>query len=159
MLKKLLEFFILGVTARSAASLPGIQGSSAILFHQKIRQIINWHLVRESEEMFDGSVELDESYLGGTRKDKRGRGAADKVVVFGIFKRNDKVYTVVIENARAATLMPILDINQFRHKKSNRPVCFAEGKSHINGIENFWGRVKRILRRYHEIDRKFFHCF
>jgi len=57
--KKLLEFFIPGVTARSAASLPGIQGNSAILFHQKIRQVINWHLVRESEEMFDGSAEPD----------------------------------------------------------------------------------------------------
>jgi len=72
-----LDFFISGVAARSAASLPGIQGNSAILFHQKIRQVINRHLARESEEMFDGSVELDGSYLGGTRKGKR---AADKVV-------------------------------------------------------------------------------
>jgi len=58
--------------------------------------------------MFDGSVELDESYLGGVRKGKKDRGAADKVVVFGVLKRNDKVYTVVVEDARAATLMPII---------------------------------------------------
>jgi len=58
--------------------------------------------------MFDGSVELDESYLGGTRKRKRGRGAAKKVIVFGVLKRNDKAYTVMVEDARTATLMPII---------------------------------------------------
>jgi len=76
-----LDFFILGVAARSAASLPGIQGNSAILFYQKIRQVINWHLVRESEEMFDGSVELDGSYLGGARKGKKGRGRLIKLLL------------------------------------------------------------------------------
>jgi len=66
------------------------------------------HDLRESEEMFDGGVELDESYLGGTRTGKRGRGAADKVVVFGVLKRNDKVHTAVVEDAMTATSMPII---------------------------------------------------
>jgi len=44
--KKLLEFFILEVTARLAASLPGIQIKSAILFHQKIRQIERVMLIK-----------------------------------------------------------------------------------------------------------------
>jgi len=35
--KKLLEFFVLEVTARSAADLLGIQPNTAILFYQKIR--------------------------------------------------------------------------------------------------------------------------
>ena len=34
--------------------------------------------------MFDGEVEVDESYFGGQRKGKRGRGAAGKVAVFGL---------------------------------------------------------------------------
>ena len=38
-------------------------------------------------EMFDGEVEADESYFGGQRKGKRGRGAAGKVAVFGLLKR------------------------------------------------------------------------
>ena len=40
--------------------------------------------------MFDGEVEADESYFGGQRKGKRGRGAAGKVAVFGLLKRNGK---------------------------------------------------------------------
>ena len=47
-------------------------------------------------EMFDSEVEVDESYFGGQRKGKRGRGAAGKVAVFGLLKRNGKVYTVTV---------------------------------------------------------------
>jgi len=178
--KRLLELFVLEVTARSAASLLGIQSNGAILFYRKIRQAINWHLGRESEETFDGSIELDESYFGGVRKGKRGRGAADKVVVFGILKRKGKVYTMVVEYAKTATLTPIignkikldsvvytdswraynaLDINQFRHERINHSVRFADGINHINSIENFWSQAKRILRRYNGIDRRNFPLF
>jgi len=31
---------------------------------------------------------------------------------------------------------------------------FADGKNHINGIENFWSQAKRILRKYLRINRK-----
>lgn len=63
-----------------------------LLFYKKIRQVISHHIVLQAAEMFDGAVELDESYFGGARKDKRGRGAAGKVVVFGILKRGGKVF-------------------------------------------------------------------
>ena len=39
--KKLLEFFVLQVTARSAADILGIQPNSAILFYRKIRMVIS----------------------------------------------------------------------------------------------------------------------
>lgn len=55
------------------------------------------------------SVKLDESYLGGQRKDKRGRGAAVKVAVFGILKRHGKVYIVVVENTKQYTLLPVIN--------------------------------------------------
>ena len=71
--------------------------------------------------MFDGEVEADESYFGGQRKGKRGRGAAGKVAVFGLLKRNGKksnaplwwdaiykVYTVTVPNTQTATLFPII---------------------------------------------------
>jgi transposase len=32
--------------------------------------------------MFGGEIEVDESYFGGRRKGKRGRGAAGKIPVF-----------------------------------------------------------------------------
>ena len=47
--------------------------------------------------MFDGEVEADESYFGGQRKGKCGRGAAGKVAVFGLLKRNGKVYTGILK--------------------------------------------------------------
>lgn len=31
-----------------------------------------------------------------------------KVVVFGILKRNGRVYTVVVDNAKSDTLMPVI---------------------------------------------------
>ena len=48
--------------------------------------------------MFDGEVEVGKSYFGGHRKGKRGRGAAGKVAVLGLLKRNGKVYTVTVLN-------------------------------------------------------------
>ena len=93
--KKLLEFFVLEVTARSAANLLEINPNSAALFYRKIRQVIAYHLELQAD-VFDGSVELDESYFGGQRKGKRGRGAAGKVAVFGLLKRNGKVDTVTV---------------------------------------------------------------
>jgi len=41
--------------------------------------------------VFGGGVEVDESYFGGRWKGKRGRGAAGKVGVFGLLKREGKV--------------------------------------------------------------------
>ena len=55
-----------------------------------------------------GEVEVDESYFGGARKGKRGRGAAGKVPMFGLLKRQGKVYTVIIPNAQKNTLFPII---------------------------------------------------
>lgn len=62
---------------------------------------------------FSGEVEADESYFGGVRKGKRGRGAAGKVAVFGLLKRGGKVYMAIIPNARTETLLPII------HEKVN----------------------------------------
>ena len=106
--RKLLEYFVLEVTARSAADLLGVNPNSTALFYRKIRQTIAWHLAQEANEILDGPVELDESYFGGKRKGKRGRGATGKVVVFGILKRRDKVYTLVVENVQTETLLPVI---------------------------------------------------
>ena len=66
--KELLRFFVLQVTARSAADILGIQPNSAILFYRKIRTIINYHLALAADEVFEGSIEVDESCFGGRRK-------------------------------------------------------------------------------------------
>lgn len=67
-----------------------------------------YHLDQNAQEVFDGQIELDESYFGGARKGKRGRGAAGKVIVFGLLKRNGKVYTVIVPDAKSIALMPVI---------------------------------------------------
>ena len=170
--------FVGGVPARTAAELAGVNRHSATLFYHKLREVIAVEL--DDESPFDGEVELDESYFGGQRKGKRGRGAAGKVAVFGILKRHGRVYTKVISNASRAVLIPtisrkvrpdsvvytdswaaydVLDVNQFHHFRISHKETFAEQNNHINGIENFWNRAKRTLRKYNGIPKDNFPLF
>ncbi len=152
---KLMEFFIAGSTARVAAELVGIHRNSAVRFFHKLREKI---AIKQQNriEQFCGKIELDESYFGGVRKGKRGRGAAGKVPVFGLLKRGGHVYTQTIDDAKTSTLMPIirekimpdsivytdnfsaynaLDINGFKHYRINHSKLFAHKQNHVNGIE------------------------
>lgn len=177
---ELLKFFILEVTARAASNLLEIHPNSAALFYRKIRIVIKAHLDEESKELFKGQIELDESYFGGTRKGKRGRGAAGKVAVFGMLKRQGKVYTVVVPDTSENTLIPeivkkiklhsivytdgyksynSLDVSGFHHHRINHSESFVNKKNHINGIENFWNQAKRVLRKYNGIERSAFPLF
>ena len=56
----------------------------------RLREIIAYELEAESEAMFGEKIEVDESYFGGRRKGKRGRGAAGKTPVFGLLKGVEK---------------------------------------------------------------------
>ncbi|MFW9327870.1 IS1595 family transposase [Glaesserella parasuis] len=171
---------MLEVTARSAADLLVIQPNSAILFYRKIREVISYHLALEADEVFDGQIELDESYFGGTRKGKRGREAVGKTAVFGLLKRDGKVYTVVVPNIQSATLLPIirekvkpdsivytdfyrsydvLDVSEFNHFRINHSTHFAEKQNHINGIENFWNQAKHHLRKFNGIPKAHFELY
>ena len=130
--------------------------------------VIIHHLALAADEVFEGSVELDESYFGGQRKGRRGRGAAGKVVVFGILKRNGRVYTVVVDNAKSETLFPVikkkimpdsivytdslssydkLDVSGFIHYRINHSKEFVDRQNHINGIENFLESGKTFLAK------------
>ena len=75
---RLIEHFVSGSTARTAASLCGVNRKTAAFFFLRLREVISFELEAESEAMFGGEVEVDESYFGGRRKGKRGRGAAGK---------------------------------------------------------------------------------
>lgn len=177
--KKLLDFFISGTTARTASKLSHVNRNTAIKFYQKLRKIIEYNLSKTSP-FFAGEIEVDESYFGGTRKGKRGRGAADKVPVFGLLKRNGKVYTQIIPDAKSETLIPIirskikpdsivytdywraydvLDVSEFKHKRVNHSKEFVDRENHINGIENFWNQAKRHMRKFNGIPKENFNLF
>ena len=70
--------FVAGTTTRTAASLCGVNRKTAALYCLRLREIIAYELEAESEAMFGGEIEVNESYFGGRRKGKRGRGAAGK---------------------------------------------------------------------------------
>ena len=177
--RELLVQFVAGVPARTAADLIGVNRRTAILYYHKLREVIFARLEVEAP-MFSGEIEADESYFGGVRKGKRGRGAAGKVPVFGLLKRAGKVHTVMIADTRSDTLTGIirecvrpdslvytdayrsydvLDVSEFRHHRVNHGEGFVEQGNHINGIENFWNQAKRHLRRYNGIPKAHFHLF
>lgn len=59
-------------------------------------------------EPFEGSLECDETTFGGARKGKRGWGAAGKVIVFGIIKRNGLVKAAPIQAHDGASIMQVI---------------------------------------------------
>ena len=95
--KHLIELFVAGTTARTAASLVGVNKTTASYYFLRLRQIIYDN--SQAHDVFSGEIEVDERYFGGIRKGKRGRGATGKVPVFGLLKRNGKAYAAMIPNA------------------------------------------------------------
>ena len=130
--------------------------------------------------MFSGEIEVDESYFGGKRKGKRGRGTGERIPVFGLLKRGGRVYTKIIPDASRATLIPIierkvvpdsivysdcwkannvLDVSDFKHFRINHSVLFADVHNHINGIENFWNQAKRHMRKFKGVPKAQFSLY
>ena len=166
---RLIEHFVAGTTARTAACLCGVNRKTAAFYYHRLREVIAYELEAESEAMF-----------GGKRKGKRGRGAPGKVPVFGLLKRGGKVYTKIIPDASGATLLPIiegkvipdsivysdcwkgynaLDVSDFKHFRINHSELFADKRNHINGIENFWNQAKRHMRKFNGVPKAHFGLF
>jgi transposase len=95
-------------------------------------------------------------------------------------KRDGKVYTQIVKNCSAAELVPIIKrlapddsviysdewkaydglVNvgykeHYRVKHSDD--VFANGKAHVNGIENFWGIAKSRMVKFRGFDKTNFH--
>ena len=178
--QKLIELFVAGTTSRCAGQIIEINKTTAAYYFKRLRELILRTSEQEVAEYFDGEIEVDESYFGGRRKGKRGRGSTGKVAVFGLLKRKGKVYAKIIPNAKRETLMPIihkkvvpdsivytdtfksyevLDISGFKHHRINHSKLFADKKNHINGIENFWNQAKRHMRKFNGIEKGSFIYF
>ena len=101
---------------------------------------------------------------------KRGRGAAGKTPVFGLLKRDGKVYVEIVKNCTREQLLPIIQgkilegstintdgwkaydglvLNGYTHHRVfHSKNEFARGKNHVNGIESFWSFTKRRLAKF-----------
>jgi transposase len=104
--EELIKSFVGGTTARSAALLTGVNRHTATLFFRKLREVIALRLNEEAPELLGGEVEIDESYFGGRRKGKRGRGAGGKVPVFGRLKRGGTMRSPTTICARGVSSCP-----------------------------------------------------
>ena len=177
--RQLLKLFALDLTAVQVTALTGLNRNTVNRYLTLIRRAVAEHCQRESP--FGGEVELDESYFGARRvRGKRGRGARGKTIVFGIYKRNGRVYTEVVPDCKKASLQAVIrgrveltatihtdglksydGIVHMGYKKHYRVRHdrdeFARGTAHINGIEGFWGMAKTRLAKFRGMSRSTFY--
>lgn len=167
------------LTATQTSAFTGVSVRSVNSIYLKLRR----RLARICEAIapMNGIVEVDESYFGPTRiKGKRGRGAGGKTIVFGLFKRGDKVFTQIVPNCAKRTLQKVIrghvalesvlhsdgwigydglvDLGFSKHFRVNHADNqFAFRDNHINGIESFWSFAKRRLAKFNGIHKHTFY--
>jgi transposase-like protein len=177
--RQIIRCFSEDLTASSTSRLTGVSVRSVNDIFLKIRRRLA--VISEAQSPFEGKVEIDESYFGPTRvRGKRGRGAGQKTIVFGILKRGENVYTRIIPNAAKSTLRKVIrghvalssvihsdkwigydglvDVGYAKHlrvRHADRE--FAVKDNHINGIESFWSFAKHRLSRFHGIAKHTFY--
>lgn len=127
-----------------------------------------------SLDKFEGTVEADETLIGGSLRnmhpDKKaqakGRTNDGKVIVMGLLERNGKVRSKVIENATKKTLQGEVRkhvkegsevftdalasyeglSDTFVHDVINHAERYVNGRVHTNSIENYWSLFKRCIK-------------
>ena len=145
----------------------------------KLFMVIRVKIYKKSSEdnLLKGEVEADESYFGGKKKGKRGRGAKSKIPVFGILERKGKVKVEIVKDVKSETLLKEtirkvkrgsliytdkfrsydgLVMYGFRHERIDHSKRFANGKVYINGIEGFWSYAKGKLLKFHGLSPETF---
>jgi transposase len=132
---------------------------------------------KDAEELFNGEIELDETYFGGRRKGRRGRGAYNKVPVFGILERDGTVRVEVVKDVTAESILSMtikivrrgsivytdkfrsydaLMFCGYRHLRVDHKRRFSRGKVYINGLEGFWSYAKERIIKFHGVSKEKF---
>lgn len=145
----------------------------------KVLTLLRIAMTKDMPDVFEGIIEVDETYLGGQMKNKRkeiklklgknrrGFGTV-KQPVFGIFCRQGKVCAEIVPDTEAKDLQPLIE----KQVKKGSTICsdswrgytglaakgyvhrfvdhskkeYSDKKgNHINGLEGFWGYIKRKL--------------
>ena len=157
----------------------GISQKAAWYMLHRLRQA--WS--QESDDNYSGPVEVDETYMGGKRRNmsnaKRkamsGRGPVDMTAVVGIKDReSNQVSAKVVEHTDAETLQGFVKQHTalaamvytdeatayktlpFDHQTVRHSVSeYVKGMAHINGVESFWATLKRAHKgTFHKISPK-----
>lgn len=145
------------------------------------------HRIREScrsAGMLSGTVECDETYVGGKARNMhrsvrekkiQGRGGVGKAIVFGAKSRDGEVRAKVIECADAEELRAAVSesvshgstlytdqhrgysgLDNYRRSAVNHGLGeYVRGSIHTNGIESFWAVLKRAhYGTFHHLSKK-----
>ncbi len=131
---------------------------------------------KEFNKKLSGTIEADETYVGGRGK-QRGRGSETKTAVFGMAQRGGNVEAQAVTRVNRQTLQPIINervdtdstvmtdertayrklgrrFKSHQHVNHNRGE-YARGNVHTNTIESFWSMLMRgIYGIYHHVSRK-----
>ena len=166
-----------GISAKQIQRETGVTYKTAWRMFNQIRS-----LLQEDYEPASGEFELDETYIGGRRPGKRGRGAEGKSTVFGMAQRKGDVSATVTPDLKSATVYPIIKervmpnsmvyTDEFRvydrlksHGYHHKRVHHASkvwviGDAHTNTIEGFWSALKRGINGvYHAVSQKYLQSY
>jgi len=139
-----------------------------------------WRLAKQIRTLFvsaknplSGTIETDETYIGGKHKGKRGLGAEGKTPVFGMIERQGKAIGQVIPDTKLKTLQPIINssiakdstimtdelrsysriaVNGYKHETVKHGTGeYVRGQIHTNSIEGFWSQMKRSISGTHHL--------
>jgi transposase-like protein len=124
-------------------------------------------LMSENVNPLSGQVEVDETYIGGKRVGKRGRGASGKSVVMGMVERNGNAIAKVVPDVKSRTLLPMIEQRIVRENKTtiftdelpsynhierlgyaheivqHAAKQYVRGIAHVNTVESLWSNIKR----------------
>ena len=168
--REILRCFCADMNAEKTAKFCKVNRNTVNKIFFLLRKKILEHSIEHEKKEF-GEFEVDESYFGARRvRGKRWRWAAGKTPVFGLLKRDGKVYVTIVPDCSKESLMPVIQgkvlewstihsdgwksydgliLNGYDHYRVfHSHDEFARGKSHINGIEAFWSFAKRRLSKF-----------
>ena len=138
-----------------------LKSVSSMKLHRdlNIAQNSAWHLSHRIRAAlcqegtgFAGPVEVDETYLGGKRRNRPNAvPATDKATLQGFVQEHaDRQARVYTDKARAYETLP------FEHESVKHSVGeYVRGQAHTNGVESFWFMLKRgYYGTFHKLSPK-----
>ncbi len=128
-----------------------------------------------SIDKMTGTVEADETFIGGKARNMhankragkiRGRGPMGKAIVFGLLERETgEVRTSVVDSRRkhhihrevrahvevgselnTDALKSYEGLDEYTHKVIDHAEAYVDGTVHTNRLENFWSLLKRSIK-------------